>query len=102
MIGRLATAQRHDSATRACLDFRQSMSTELARTVGEQLALAGVAGERRGALEFATRLARPAELGQEVAAHARQQVIARQRIDQAMSGQTRLPAPRPSRPRRRG
>jgi hypothetical protein len=38
--------------------------------------IAGVAGERGGALQLRTRLAETSELGQEVAADARQQVIA--------------------------
>ena len=45
----------------------------------QQLALARVARERRRALELGARLVEAAELGQQVAAHARQQVVARER-----------------------
>src|SRR5437899_9403294 len=45
------------------------------RALEQQLALAGVAGESRGAFELRTSLAQAAELSQEIAANAGQEVV---------------------------
>ena len=63
-----------------------------AGTLEQQLALAGVAGQRGGALELVARLLRAADLDEQVAAHARQEMIALerrlggQRIDEVEAG----------------
>src|SRR5438067_12034541 len=54
------------------------------RAIEEQLAFAGVARERCRALELDTRLVETAELGQEIAAHARQEVVG---LEQRLGGQ---------------
>ena len=54
----------------------------------QQLALAGVLGERRRALELGARLVAAAELGEQVAAHAGQQVVARRAPARDVSAST--------------
>ena len=75
------------------------------RALEQQLALARVARERRGALELGARLVDAAELGEQVAAHARQQVVAlerRLRRSARRRARARPPGRTPSRPRPRG
>ena len=76
-----------------------------ARALQQQFALARVAGQRRGALELGARLVGAAELGQQVRAHARQQVVVAQRrlVEQLVDVRAgRPPARTPCRARRRG
>ncbi len=65
------------------LDLRRRWRTPGAGTTGRALAqeleLARIAGERRRPLELRARLVEAAELGEEVAAHARQEVVACER-----------------------
>ena len=64
----------------------------------QQLALALVAGQRRGALELGARLVDAAELGEQVAADAGQQVVVVQRgLVDAARRRARAPACRPER-----
>src|SRR5258708_34085464 len=59
-------------------DCRSRAAARL-RAVEEEVALAGVAGEGRGALELGAGLVEAAELFQEVAAHAGQEVVSPKR-----------------------
>ena len=69
-----------------------AMDERKPRRAPEQRSLARVAGQRRRALELGARLVEASELGQQIAAHARQQVVAgqrrlvRERVDERQPG----------------
>src|SRR5262245_8718663 len=67
---------RVSRAAKARRGRRSTRLTQGARTLQQELALARVARELRRALELHARLGGTAELREQVAAHARQQVIA--------------------------
>src|SRR5260370_1902601 len=62
-------------ATRACSTSLASAALGCRRALREQIALAGIVRERSRALEFGTSLIEPAELGKEIAPHARQEMV---------------------------
>ena len=98
-------AGRGISSLRGCPLLLPCRLAQANRTLQKQLALARVAGQRRRALELGARLVEPAELVEEVAAHARQQVVAFERRLGARAstmGEARRRARRPTRSPRRG